>query len=154
MGGTDFQDIMFCPIANTSWEGAETCPERVASRFSHDKEYVEPGYYRVSMLDTNIEAELTATQRCGMHRYNYPTTKNRQIFIDLQHGSEHACTIIPEDDFDTVRLSQCVARVSATAGPPNNTYIFMLSFRSLSQSLRFTTIENSLTMPRRQKVPT
>lgn len=105
MGGTDFQDIMFCPIANTSWEGAETCPERVASRFSHEKEYVEPGYYRATLLDYDIEAELTATQRCGMHRYNYPATENRQIFIDLQHGSEHACTIIPEEDFDTVRLS-------------------------------------------------
>ena len=40
-----------------------------------------------------------------MHRYSYPAGAPRQLLIDLKHGCEHACTIIPEDDFDTVKLS-------------------------------------------------
>ena len=62
MGGTDFQDIMFLPVADASWSESEECPERLSSRFSHDKEYVEPGYYRVTLLDYDIEAELTAQE--------------------------------------------------------------------------------------------
>ena len=105
VGGTDFKDIMFFPLTSTQWADKAQCPPRVSSRFSHDKEHVEPAYYRVTLLNSNIEAELTATKRCGMHRYSYPTSSERNLLIDLKHGCEHACTIIPEDDFDTVKLS-------------------------------------------------
>ncbi|MBR4995022.1 MAG: GH92 family glycosyl hydrolase [Alistipes sp.] len=133
MGGTDFQDIMFFPLTDPAWLDSGSCPDRVASRFSHDKEYVEPGYYRVSLLDTNIEAELTATQCCGMHRYNYPEGGGRQVIIDLRHGSEHACTIIPEEDFDTVRLSHiklinkrtiCGYRITNGWAPEQHAYFY------------------------------
>ena len=67
-GGTDFQDIMFFPVADSAWQRLEVYPDRVGSRFSHEREHVEPGYYRVRLLDSDIEAELTATSRCGMHR--------------------------------------------------------------------------------------
>ena len=106
MGGTDFQDIMFFPISDPDWLGEKECNSRVSSSYNHDKEYAEPGYYKVSLLDSNIEVELTATARCGMHRYQYPQEKGRQVMIDLKHGSEHSCTIIPEEDFDTVKVSR------------------------------------------------
>ena len=38
------------------------------SRFSHDDETAEPGYYSVLLKDTGIRAELTATERTGLHR--------------------------------------------------------------------------------------
>ena len=45
-GGTDFQDIMFFPVADSAWQRLEVYPDRVGSRFSHEREHVEPGYYR------------------------------------------------------------------------------------------------------------
>lgn len=64
-GGTDFQDIMFFPVADSAWQRLEVYPDRVGSRFSHEREHVEPGYYRVRLLDSDIEAELTATSRAA-----------------------------------------------------------------------------------------
>lgn len=53
------------------------------SRFSHEKEFAEPGYYSVLLDDYNINAELTATERVGFHRYTYPKTDSANIILDL-----------------------------------------------------------------------
>ena len=55
-------------------------------RFSHDQEFASPGYYRVVLPDEKITAELTATERCGLHRYTFPKTDQAHIVIDLRHG--------------------------------------------------------------------
>ena len=57
-----------------------------ASRFSHDREAATPGYYRVFLDDPKITAELTATERCGLHKYTFPAANNAHIVLDLQHG--------------------------------------------------------------------
>ncbi len=54
------------------------------SRFSHDKEHAEPGYYAVDLLDYGIHAELTATPRVGVHRYTYPAGKPASVLVDLR----------------------------------------------------------------------
>ena len=55
-------------------------------RFSHDEEVATPGYYRVLFPDQKITAELTATERCGMHRYSFASSEAAHIVIDLRHG--------------------------------------------------------------------
>ncbi len=55
------------------------------SRFSHADEAMFPGYYSVLLKDTNIRAELTATERCGFHRYTFPESNDAWIILDLQH---------------------------------------------------------------------
>jgi predicted alpha-1,2-mannosidase len=55
------------------------------SRFSHDDETMEPGYYSVLLKDTGIRAELTATERTGLHRYTFPQSDRAWIVLDLQH---------------------------------------------------------------------
>ena len=57
-----------------------------ASRFSHANEAATPGYYKVFLDDPKVTAELTATERCGMHRYTFPASDNAHIVLDLQHG--------------------------------------------------------------------
>ena len=49
---------------------AIACAERRIS--AHDDERAEPGYYSVTLGDHGITAELTATERVGMHRYTFP----------------------------------------------------------------------------------
>lgn len=60
-------------------------PEDRASRFSHDDEVAEPGYYAVTLSDPGVRAELTATAACGVHRYTFPTGAAGRILIDLGH---------------------------------------------------------------------
>jgi predicted alpha-1,2-mannosidase len=62
------------------------------SRFSHADEVTRPGYYSVLLKDTGIHAELTATERAGLHRYTFPEsvagTRDSWIIVDLKHGYE------------------------------------------------------------------
>ena len=105
-GGTDFQDIAFFPVAGNAWSNCKVYPEDVSSVFSHEQETATPGYYKVKLLDSGISAELTATARCGVHRYVFPESKSAYVTIDLKRGNINSNTIIPEDNFDTVKVSR------------------------------------------------
>lgn len=50
--------------------------------FSHDNERASPGYYQVT-LDNGIQAELTASERIGYHRYTYPQIDTPVVRFDL-----------------------------------------------------------------------
>ena len=54
------------------------------SRFSHDSEKAEPGYYAVTLSDYAIRAELTAGERIGVHRYTFPADKPAHVLIDTR----------------------------------------------------------------------
>lgn len=56
------------------------------SKFDHKNEQAEPGYYRVELDDYKILAELTATERVGIHRYTFPKTDSAHIILDLMAG--------------------------------------------------------------------
>lgn len=101
-GGSDFQDILFLPLKGDICTG-DSLPEQYRVPFSHDEESAEPGYYSV-MLD-GIKCELTATRRCGVHRYTFPAGKSRHLVIDLKHGNTSNCTTVPEDMYDTVKVA-------------------------------------------------
>lgn len=104
-GCNDFKDIMFFPVSDHSLVDRNQFPEKISSPFSHDKETAEPGYYKVKLLDSNIDAEITATERCGMHSYSYPKGKPQQLIIDLKYGHNSGCTVCPGYNYDTVRVS-------------------------------------------------
>jgi predicted alpha-1,2-mannosidase len=50
--------------------------------YRHAKERTSPGYYAVT-LENGIFAELTATERVGMHHYRYTSAKGHHLLIDL-----------------------------------------------------------------------
>ena len=62
------------------------CPKQRDVKFSHRAERVRPGYYAVT-LDGGIHVELTATERCGLHRYTLPADVSRGfVRLDLKRG--------------------------------------------------------------------
>jgi predicted alpha-1,2-mannosidase len=56
------------------------------SRFSHANEHAHPGYYSVLLDDSNVKAELTATEHAGFHRYTFPASESSHILLDLTHA--------------------------------------------------------------------
>ncbi|MBN1559830.1 GH92 family glycosyl hydrolase [candidate division KSB1 bacterium] len=56
------------------------------SRYSHALEKAAPGFYAVHLQDYGIHAELTASERVGMHRYTFPQSDEAHLAIDLDHG--------------------------------------------------------------------
>jgi len=64
--------------------------EGYRSRVNKETEKAPIGYYRTELTDYDINVELTATTRCGFHRYSFP--KNREgsrVLIDLQSPAEY-----------------------------------------------------------------
>ena len=70
-GAGDLYDISYMPV--TYPLRTAEAPLGVHSRFTHSNEEAHAGYYRVYLTDYNIDVELTATERCGIQRYHYPT---------------------------------------------------------------------------------
>lgn len=62
--------------------GAENDPAS-GYRQHFSGEQAEPGYYRV-LLESGVEAELTATPRVGWHRYRFPAGQ-AHLLLDLSH---------------------------------------------------------------------
>ena len=77
-GASDLIDITLMP----------TSSGRTSSAFTHDEEKAHPGYYQVMLKDENINAELTTTQRNGIHRYQYPAGKDAEIILDMDHSAD------------------------------------------------------------------
>ena len=46
------------------------------------------GYYKVHLEDTNIDVELTVSKRSGIHKYEYPSSKNQVLILDLEHRDQ------------------------------------------------------------------
>jgi predicted alpha-1,2-mannosidase len=88
-GHSDLGDFLIMPTTGTLKlnPGTQEKPESgFRSRFSHDREAAEPGYYRVRLDDYQIKAELTATTRTGFHRYTFPQSEEAHIILDLMSG--------------------------------------------------------------------
>ncbi|WP_298715053.1 GH92 family glycosyl hydrolase [uncultured Chitinophaga sp.] len=85
-GHSDLGDFLIMP-ANGPVQlnpGTAGHPESgYRSRFSHQNETAEPAYYKVLLNDHHITAELTATNRTGMHRYTFSSGDNPHIVLDL-----------------------------------------------------------------------
>ncbi len=87
-GISDLGDFLFMPFTGEPKivPGSPENPnEGYRSRFKHDSEIAEPGYYSVFLEDYNIQTELTATTRAGFHRYTYGSAKQTGVIIDLAH---------------------------------------------------------------------
>ena len=57
--------------------------KQTSTRFKHEAEKVHPGYYSVQLTDPNVLVELTATERCGFHRYTFKNGAKAQLALDL-----------------------------------------------------------------------
>lgn len=143
-GGGDLQDICVFPVSGKNFENLGEYPSEVQSLFSHDEEWSEPGYYKVNLKSFGITAELTATERCGFHRYTYPS--GRQFFtIDLLKGNTSLATTLPERR-DTVVASMLEVlddytvrgyRVSSGWAPEVHTYFYARFSKKIDSSVLF-----------------
>lgn len=72
----------------------ENPDEGYRSRFEKKDEHSEPGYYSVILKDYNINAELTATDRVGFHRYTFPESKESRLIFDIGHKQGESSDVI------------------------------------------------------------
>jgi predicted alpha-1,2-mannosidase len=90
-GISDYGDILLMPTVGDVFLDAIVdgkTDQGYASTFSHQNETAQPGYYSVQLDDGNILAELTTTNRVGLHRYTFSATDRAHIILDLVHRDQ------------------------------------------------------------------
>lgn len=85
-GAGDLYDISFLPVTLPYKEAP--APLGIHSKFRHDTEVAEAGYYKVTLDDYNIDVELTATERTGIQRYTLPGVE-RTLLASCQNHYLH-----------------------------------------------------------------
>jgi len=83
-GCSDYGDVLLMPGNGKASPNNEV----YKSHFSHQREKASPGYYSVHLDKNDIDVELTATQRVGLHKYHFNNPKDRFVLLDLKHRDE------------------------------------------------------------------
>ncbi len=86
----DLFDITVMPVTGdrlTYARGTEDDPKSgLWSYADRTREISRPGYYSVPLTRYGITAELTATERTGLHKYTFPESETAGIVFDLENG--------------------------------------------------------------------
>lgn len=85
----DLFDITVMPVTGevTYSRGHEEDPRSgLWSYADRSEEISRPGYYSVPLIRYGIKAEMTATNRVGLHRYTFPASDEAAIVFDLENG--------------------------------------------------------------------
>ena len=87
-GCADLGDILLMPFTGevrTARGEQDNIEGACSSYYKHENEAVSPGYYSL-LLDNGVRAELTATERVGMHHYTFPKDQHARLLINLKEG--------------------------------------------------------------------
>jgi predicted alpha-1,2-mannosidase len=79
-GIADYGGLSLMPTVGMS--AAKAKPRAKGSHFSHADEIATPGYYAVTLKDTAIRVELTASARVAFHRYTFPAGADAYVYVD------------------------------------------------------------------------
>ncbi len=89
-GCGDLLDITVMPVVGKDLvyaRGKKDDPSTgLWSYADRSREIAEPGYYSVPLTRYGILAEMTATERCAMHRFTFPASDESAIVLDLKNG--------------------------------------------------------------------
>ena len=87
-GVSDYGDILLMPTNAVNFNNGSNGKAGYRAHFSHDNEIAQPGYYKVALDSTNITVELTVSKRSGIHKYQFPSSENQYVILDLAHRDE------------------------------------------------------------------
>jgi predicted alpha-1,2-mannosidase len=91
----DLGDILIMPVTgkvNIERGNQDDISNGYAAKYCHCDEEAQPGYYSLNIRKYGVKAELTATERVGMHRYTFPKADDAYILIDLKEGNADRAT--------------------------------------------------------------
>jgi predicted alpha-1,2-mannosidase len=88
-GHSDLGDVLVMPISgDVRLEPGDPAKPLSGYRSRIDKktETASPGYYAVTLIDYGVRAELTASERVGVHRYKFTKGGPAHLLLDLRHS--------------------------------------------------------------------
>ncbi len=119
-GNNGYSQILVVPTTGV----LKTSVDDYASAYSHDDESASPGYYAVTLKDYAIRVELTATAKCGVHRYTFANAGEARVLIDLARSRGQALggeiTLVSDrraEGFGKYQVNPLVAAPLADSNP-------------------------------------
>src|SRR3954463_14586175 len=77
-------DVPFMPTLGPATDD----PNQYASSFTHARESAEPGYYKVTLDDSQTDVELTASTHAAMQRYTFAPSPQATVIMDTARSVE------------------------------------------------------------------
>jgi Putative alpha-1,2-mannosidase len=133
-GCMDLGDIQIMPytgeinVNRGSWDNFEGS---FASKYRHEKEYVDPSLYKVE-LENGVNVALTTTPHVGIHKYVFP--KNGQtprILVNVTDGMGDRAVNTFIEKVDEYTLKGC--RESSGWSPRHKTFFVLKSNTPISE---------------------
>ncbi|QPB86062.1 glycoside hydrolase family 92 protein [Pseudoalteromonas rubra] len=144
-GHSDLGDLLVMPISGevkTDPGTAENPDAGYRSRFSHDQEWAEAGYYGVELQDYNIKAELTASPRVGMHQYTFKNGGEGHVLFDLTSAIYNFENKVIWSDIRKINDTTLVAYRATNGWARNRQMYFAIEFSQPIDSYRFINEDN------------
>ena len=85
----DLFDVTVMPVVGDVTYARGNGEDSLSGLWSYGErssEVAVPGYYSVPLTRYRVLAEMTATNRVGLHRYTFPASEESAIVFDLQNG--------------------------------------------------------------------
>lgn len=131
--------------------GTETNPDLgYRSRFNHENETAQAGYYKVLLDDYGILAELTSTTRAGFQRYTFPKSNTSRVLIDLKIPTEYSYEIfaaritkVSDTEIEGYTIQQSLRGANYNEFTLNFVIRFNKPFKTFNGWIREEIIENT-----------
>ena len=89
-GHSDLGDVLVMPtVGRPDLADGERGGPSFGSAYRHETEEAEPGMYRVRLDRYDVLAEMTATERVGVHRYTFEEGGAAHLALDLAYNIYH-----------------------------------------------------------------
>jgi predicted alpha-1,2-mannosidase len=75
------------PFFTVTTGDVEIDPAKYSYTYDHGNESASAGYYQVLMQPFGINAELTATTRCGLARFTFPAGKQANVLLPISFAN-------------------------------------------------------------------
>ena len=108
-GCSDYGDVLLMPGTGKP----QFSPRDYGSPFDHKSEKASPGFYSVELSDHKIRCDMTASTRCGIHLYQFPSGTSPFVLLDLMHRDKvlaSSIRIVNDRTIEGFRRSEAWAR--------------------------------------------
>jgi predicted alpha-1,2-mannosidase len=93
-GVGDLLDILLMPLQGDYEQQQSNEHKRPFALYDHADEQASPGFYQLNLPKLGVKAELSASERVGVHRYSYSNSQAAKLLLDLGYAQNYDKSVV------------------------------------------------------------
>lgn len=93
-GVGDLLDILLMPLQGDYEQQQSNEYKRPFALYDHADEQASPGFYQLNLPQLGVKAELSASERVGVHRYSYSNSQAAKLLLDLGYAQNYDKSVV------------------------------------------------------------